>query len=444
MSEENKKYMCGDSIEKNNEYMREYLLPYDCSQPLGLAVDKSGNVWVAATWSGYLMVFDAESRSFVNSIEIPGWKAKSVFGSMVWGMAFDDEGNLWFTDEINNAIWRYFVDEQKFEMYKIPTGGSYPNSIAIDSQGRVWFSETFGKKLGMVDPGKAVNNTTQAVTEYELNDIEFETMGPITIAQDRGKDVIWLTAVDYPKGGDVVQFDAEKKIFTVFSLPARTGVPISVAVEEQDKAERGKNETRLWINDHNTNLFFVFEPSTGSITKYSTSPPTSRNDTTTLPYWNVMRDGKLWFNEHEGNTIAYFDTKNLTLVEYQIPTRPQVWGNTSNPLKFTIDNKGSVWFTEWTENRIGVLESDKLDDLPLWLDVSENEIELDTKTLASKTLEIIAYPNRTGNLQEPVRMVDAGSMSPAGRLVNVTAEFSEDVFYFPIGNEKRMNHTKLH
>jgi streptogramin lyase len=35
-------------------------------------------------------------------------------------------------------------------MYKVPTNGSYPSSIAFDSQGRVWFSEIFGKKLGVI------------------------------------------------------------------------------------------------------------------------------------------------------------------------------------------------------------------------------------------------------------------------------------------------------
>ena len=110
-----------------------------------------------------------------------------------------------------------------------------------------------------------------------------------------------------------------------------SGVPIGVAED---------NAGILWINDHATNLFFRFDPKTSQITKYSTSLPTSRNDTTTLPYWNIFKDNKIWFNEHEGNAIAYFDTDNSTLVEYQIPTRGVLWGNTSNPLKFALDKEG--------------------------------------------------------------------------------------------------------
>ena len=116
---------------------------------------------------------------------------------------------------------------------------------------------------------------------------------------------------------------------------------------------------------------FRFDPKTSQITKYSTSLPTSRNDTTTLPYWNIGEYNKIWFNEHEGNAIAYFDTDNSTLVKYQIPTRGVLWGNTSNPLKFALDERGSVWFTEWGENKFGVLQSSEIRDLPLWLTVSK-------------------------------------------------------------------------
>jgi virginiamycin B lyase len=162
--------------------------------------------------------------------------------------------------------------------------------------------------------------------------------------------------VTYPEGGNIVSFDLASKNFTVIDLPEDSGVPVGIAED---------NEGVLWINDHATNLFFRFDPKTSQITKYSTSLPTSRNDTTTLPYWNIARDGKIWFNEHEGNALAYFDTINSTLVEYQIPTKGILWGNTSNPLKFTIDKGGSVWFTEWSENKIGVLDSNKISDLPL-------------------------------------------------------------------------------
>jgi virginiamycin B lyase len=435
------KHLCGESSEKNTEFIQEYSIPVIiCSQPVGIAVDNNDKVWIAATWVGYLVVFDPDLNRFVDFIGIPNWKTKGIFGSMVWGMEFDKKGDLWFTDQVNNAIWRYFTAEKKFEMYKVPTKGSYPGQVAFDSQGRVWFSEIFGKKLGVIDPDKAVNNTTTGITEYELELEDMETMGPVTVSSssssvgngsinynnNKNIDSVWFTAVDFPKAGQIVRFDINKEKFQIFDLPTGSGVPIGIA--EDDKG-------RLWINNHATNLFFMLDPLTEKIVQYSTSLPTSRNDTTTLPYWNTFRDGRVWFNEHEGNAMAYFDIANSTLVEYMIPTRGKIWGNTSNPLKFVLDNEGSAWFTEWTENKIGVLDSKKLNDLPIWLSVSKDKIILDRSKRGGdkeESLQIFVYPNNSrSNLEEPVKMTVAGSISPTGRLWNMTGKFSEDSFYFP-------------
>jgi virginiamycin B lyase len=446
-------HLCGASFEKRTDFIQEYTLPFTCSQPVGITVQQqqnssnSGNndtttanaqkIWIAATWVGYLVVFDPEQQRFSEFIKIPNWKTKGIFGSMVWDMEFDKNGDLWFTDQVNNAIWRYFTADKKFEMYRVPTNGSYPSSIAFDSQGRIWFSEIFGKKLGVIDPIKVINNTTKGIQEYQLDMSEeegFETMGPLIITSKDGNgnnETVWFTAVDFPETGHIIKFDINKKKFEVLRLAEGVGVPVGIV--EDDKG-------RLWINDHATNLFFMFEPQTGKVTKYSTSLPTSRNSTTTLPYYNMYRDGKLWFNEHEGNAIAYFDTANSTLVEYQIPSRGEIWGNTSNPLQFTLDKNGSAWFTEWTENKIGLLDSEKAKNLLLWVSIPANRttINLDKeKDRDGKSIKIFVYPNRS-NLgeeeKEPVQMTVAGTISYTGKLWNLTGQFSEEEFYFPEGS----------
>jgi virginiamycin B lyase len=83
-----------------------------------------------------------------------------------------------------------FIADKKFEIYRVPTNGSYPSSIAFDSQGRVRFSEIFGKKLGVIDPTKMTNNTTKGIQEYQLDMSEeegFETMGASYNHEQRGQ-----------------------------------------------------------------------------------------------------------------------------------------------------------------------------------------------------------------------------------------------------------------
>jgi virginiamycin B lyase len=151
-------------------------------------------------------------------------------------------------------------------------------------------------------------------------------------------------------------------------------------------------------------------------------------------------DDKIWFNEHEGNAMAYFDIRNPTLVEYQVPTKGRLWGNTSNPLKFTIDSKGSIWFTEWTENKIGVLESKKVTNLPLWLTVSKEPITLDASSGEGDKLMIYVYPNSSYFREQysdkqqipnnPVKITTATSITPSGKLWNIISTPSKETFYF--------------
>jgi virginiamycin B lyase len=425
ISEKNKRHLCGSSLlAKSTEFIQEYQIPFICAQPVGIAVDSQDLVWIAATWTGHLLVFDPASERFVKFIQIPNWKTKFQFGSMVWGMKFDRSGNLWFADQVNNAIWRYFVDEERFEMYKVPTSGSYPSQIDFDSRGRVWFSEIFGKKLGVIDPDLEENNSTKGITEYAIQQADFETMGPVTVSS-KNNNTVWFTTVTFPEGGKIARFYMDSKEFTFYELPKEAGVPVGI-VEDKD--------SRLWVNDHASNLFFMFDPTSQDFAKYSTSLPTSRENTTTLPYWNLIIDGRVWFNEHEGNAIAYFDIENLTLVEFQIPTKGEVWGNTSNPLKFDLDSRGSAWFTEWTENKIGMLDSERSRDLPLWLSVSKDMVELDTISLRGDELEILVHSNRS-ELDKPVRMTIASSISHSGRLWNFTSDFSENEFNFVTGRD---------
>ena len=436
VQKEFKQHLCGSSFEKISDYIVEYSIPYPCSQPVGIAIDKNDSAWIAATWMGHLIVFDPKNGYFSEFIKIPNWKTKGIFGSMVWGMNFDKYGNLWFTDQVNNAIWRYFVSEKKFEMYNVPTSGAYPAFIEFDSEGNVWFSEIFGKKLGVLYPHLVKNNTSKGISEYEFEDLlhhKITSMGPISISNNTNNknDLVWFSAVDYPDNGSVINYNITSKKFNVFELSKEAGIPISILEDD-----RGI----LWINDHATSIFFTFDTKTNQTKKYSTSLPSTRI-TSSLPYFNEYRDGKLWFNEHEGNAISYFDPKNDTMVEYHIPTRSKIWGNTSNPLQFAIDHTGSIYFTEWTENKVGILKSNSIDKIPIFMNISKNLIELNSnKEDKGERIPIYLYNNEMNNNSSKtdlpkfknddgkVKMFVSSSISKSGQLWNITGNFSKDEF----------------
>ncbi|MGN6560904.1 MAG: Vgb family protein, partial [Candidatus Nitrosocosmicus sp.] len=396
--EKNKQRVCGDNKKGSTYYITEYIVPISCSQPVGLVVDKDNNLWIAADWAGYLLVFNQSSNTFSKTVPLPNWHSVGLFGSMIWDMNFDNSGNLWFTDEKSNSIWKYLTKENKFERYLLPTRGGYPVSLVFDSSGRVWFTEIFGKKLGVLDPLKVQNNTTKGITELDLlKYVNFDTTGPISNSFKYlqssttnnksdihdGGNMLWLSTVNFPIGGQLVKYDITKKSLTVYDLSDKHTIPLSVAEDEKG---------RVWTNDHASSLFLMLDPATGFTKQYATSFPMTVN-TTTLPYYNEYRDGKIWFNEHYGNAIAFFDPKNNTLVEYHIPTEDSFWGNASNPLRFVFDNNGSIWFTEWTENKIGVVHKDKINSLPISISTSKDTLAIDKSTGKGDAVDIYIYRN---------------------------------------------------
>ena len=52
VAERDKKYVCGDSMANSNDYITEFVIPFPCSQPVGLTADKNNNIWIAANWIG--------------------------------------------------------------------------------------------------------------------------------------------------------------------------------------------------------------------------------------------------------------------------------------------------------------------------------------------------------------------------------------------------------
>ena len=106
-----------------------------------------------------------------------------------------------------------------------------------------------------------------------------------------------------------------------------------------------------------------------------------KNSAYTLPYWIKMDStGILWFNEHVGNKIARFNTTDGTLVEYWIPTQNGLWApcapnesacGIANALQFSIGKNNQIWFSEWTENKLGMLNGSK----PLSFVVDTNSTE---------------------------------------------------------------------
>jgi len=75
------------------------------------------------------------------------------------GITTGSDGNIWFSDQTDHAIWRFELATETFTEFKTPTPNSFPGDMTLGSDGNVWFTEQAVGKFGRITP-------TGQITEF--------------------------------------------------------------------------------------------------------------------------------------------------------------------------------------------------------------------------------------------------------------------------------------
>jgi virginiamycin B lyase len=448
---------CGESVASTEDYVREFKIPGFCSLPLGIAIDRDDNVWFASTRQGNIVKFIPLTQEF-KEFQIPQWLPREVGlgASQVWNLKFDDEGNLWFTDEKQNAIWRFFPLTERFEKYVIPTNIKennsrtiYPIDIDFDLEGNVYVAGIRSKDVWVANKSALRDGTSEGFSNVPIPvegfgsiDQDLVTVG--SLEADKDSKSVWVSLLAYNQMGQLLRLDTETEKFTIFELPPEIKSPVGLVL---DKAGN------LWVTDQGTSIFFKFDPLTKKITQYSTSVLSPRvnggnqiNNSYTLPYWLVYdsEEETVWFNEHIGNKIARFDPETETLIEYWIPTQNPKFAQCqeipvnrdcgiANALQLAVDSTGSGWFTEWTENKIGTVNASSA--VPFSIDPLQNPITIQQGSSNKIDINIV---NNNAASKLSLQLVVSGTFTRTGTLDNASARFSEDTLTFDAGESSKI------
>jgi virginiamycin B lyase len=356
-----------------NGYITEYTLPQSCEMPLGIAVDSDAHrVWYISTKNGVLGSYDLKHNKFDREHIIPIWNSREdqTGFSQVWSVRLDNkkQGDIWFTDAQQNAIWRYTKQSQIFEMYKIPGNSSsfgtiYPISLEFNSKSnKIFFAGTYSHSLWIGDTSKMKNGTSEGISQVPIpvdNSTFFNGIDPLyittgSLAVDNKRNSVWVSVFSYGNKGEIFRYNLESQSFDKrFDLPPELSSPLGMVVDDH-------NSGRLWITNAGSSIFYELNPNNGKIIKFVTSKASPRifgqglfeailaeqkkiqgNDSSsnqnisknvyTLPYWiQKASDGSLWFNEQEGNKIGRFDPHDMKLIEYWVPSQNRLWGSCSS------------------------------------------------------------------------------------------------------------------
>jgi streptogramin lyase len=108
------------------------------SHPAGVAVDKSGNLWIADEAKSLLQHWTRDGK-LIKSIKL--------YGAQPTAVAVDSEGNVWVNDNLRCRLWQ-ITPEGEFIGIVGEEGEICSEAIALDSENDLWVA---GPGIGVVE-----------------------------------------------------------------------------------------------------------------------------------------------------------------------------------------------------------------------------------------------------------------------------------------------------
>jgi len=158
--------------------------------PQGLAIDETDNVYVADSGNHRIQKFSAEGRFMAK------WGASgSGDGEFAgpWGIAVDDDGGVYVADTWNNRIQRFSRDgvfERKWGSSGSGNGEfNEPRGVAIDSTGNIYVADTENDRIQKFNPEGVFITKWDMGALSNPRGIVIDTIGDVYVAVTYGHHI---------------------------------------------------------------------------------------------------------------------------------------------------------------------------------------------------------------------------------------------------------------
>jgi copper transport protein len=227
------------------------------------------------------------------------------------GMAIDlrQQEDVWLAvGGQSNSIVKLSPSSGNFTLFEIPTPDSLPTSVAVDSQGYVWFTESIGK-VGRLDP------VSGNITEYQPSDTSLEE--PTAILPDPESSNVYISEHE---GKAISVLDPVLNLFYGYPAVNPDGLPFGMTLDAYGN---------VWFAQHVIDEIGVLDTTNGEISEVKV--PTRGS----FVQWLVPDDqGRIWFAEQRGSSLGAI---SMVLVPESVsPASGQV------PLDQPRNDNGSV------------------------------------------------------------------------------------------------------
>ncbi|HWY28432.1 MAG TPA: hypothetical protein VNW25_04140, partial [Candidatus Sulfotelmatobacter sp.] len=248
-------------------------------------------------------------------------------------LAMDKQGRVWFSDTSGHgSIWMYNPATTVFRRFNTITANSFPLSIFIDQANNTWFTEVTADKIGEI-----------LYPSYTMAEYPFPSgSGPAGIAHQTGTPLLWI-AETY--SNRIAKFNMTDHTSHEFTPSQTIYSPLGIVLDQS---------SNIWIAEHGGSSVDEFFPSNQTLRKYPTSPPTGGYTYTAPATITLDSRGRVWFVEHLADRVGRLNPATNTLDEFNglAPGSYSVFD--------TLDQSGNYWFTENAANKIGMIPADAI------------------------------------------------------------------------------------
>jgi len=232
-------------------------------------------------------------------------------------LAIARDGRVWFTESAGNRIGRINPDGSGLMEWTLPHPDSAPRIIALGADGNMWFSEHLGNRMGRIAPDGTI-------TEF---DIHTPASQPRAIALGADGN-IWFGMFAAGKIGRITPAG----VITEFAIPTPNSGPRALAAGP---------DGAIWFSEYRTNRIGRITAQ-GKITEYSLPRPNSGPGDIT-----AGADGAMWFVELSGGMDGVQTngkrvgriTRRGVISEFAMPAQGP------SPINIAVGPDRNIWYS---------------------------------------------------------------------------------------------------
>ncbi len=187
------------------------------SYPQGVAVDASGNVYIADTDNNRVLKESLSGRSYTEATITTSVQFPSA-------VAVDGAGDLYIADTANNRILKETPSGSSYAESILPTSTlSYPFGVAVDGDGNVYIADTGNDRILMEAPSAGGYNESLLPT----SNLTGPNGGPFGVAADSGGNVY----VSDTGNGQILKEILRNGAYSQITIPTSATGPYAIAVD---------------------------------------------------------------------------------------------------------------------------------------------------------------------------------------------------------------------